>query len=168
LGLSLGGAVALGVLLGRRGATEQASFPGLAELRLKAAATHGGETFAIATGPIDDEAEGLFTLDFVTGDLMCTVINPRNYSFGGQFGINITSALPAEKAKKPSYLIATGSINARTGSAGCICYVVDANTGDVAAFSFPWTKSLTSVGVPQMQPMRQVGKWQARSVNLRQ
>ena len=35
-------------------------------------------------GPqVDDDVEGLYTLDFVTGDLQCFVINPRNGQFGG-------------------------------------------------------------------------------------
>ncbi len=39
------------------------------ETVLNASASHGGETFAMATGPVDADVEGLFMLDFLTGEL---------------------------------------------------------------------------------------------------
>ena len=50
---------------------------------LNATTTHGGTTMAIATGPIDGGNEGFFVLDFITGDLSCNVVNPRNGTLGG-------------------------------------------------------------------------------------
>jgi hypothetical protein len=172
IGLAVGGAVAVGVLLGRQ-ADSHALAASLAELKLHAMSSHGAESFAIATGPVDEDVEGLFTLDFLTGDLQCFVINPRNGAFGGWFRANVLDALPAEKGKKPSYLLVTGQINVTGGYGGqrpaaSLCYVVDANTGDVAAFSFPWARAATSAGVPQASPMRLVGKWKARNLELRQ
>src|SRR2546423_472901 len=92
LGLTLGGAVALGVLLGQR-STSPAGMPSLAELKLKASASHGSDTFAIATGYVDEDVEGLYTLDFLTGDLQCFVVNPRNGAMGGWFKTNVASVL---------------------------------------------------------------------------
>jgi len=171
LGLSIGGAVVVGVLVGQRNSA--AALPGFEELRLKATATHGGETFAVATGHVDEDVEGLFTLDFLTGDLQCFVVNLRTRSIGGLFRTNVTAALNAEKGKKPNYLLVTGDA-ASIGNVGgqrpaaALCYVVDANSGDVAAFSFFWNKSAMSSGTPQPGEMLLVGKWQARNVNLRQ
>jgi len=54
VGLSIGGAVAAGVFIGR-GRSQASIIPGLADLHLKASASHGSDTFAIATGPIDDD-----------------------------------------------------------------------------------------------------------------
>ena len=70
-GLLLGLAVAVGILLGRPTANPWE------EIRLKATASHGAASFAMATGPVDDAVEGLYCLDFVTGDLTCYVLNPR-------------------------------------------------------------------------------------------
>jgi hypothetical protein len=170
LGLAIGGGIAVGVLLGQRNATV-AGLPGLGDLQLKAMASHGTDTFAIATGPVDDDVEGLFTLDFLTGDLSCFVINPRNGAFGGMFKANVANVLSVEKGKKPSYLMATGTINVGGGSGGqrpaaSLCYVVDANTGEVAAFTFPWAKTATTAGIAQATEMRLVGKWKARSRDL--
>jgi hypothetical protein len=168
VGLAIGGAATLGVLLGQRG-SGVAAVPGLGGLQLKAMASHGAETFAIATGHVDEDVEGLYTLDFLTGDLQCFVINPRNGAMGGWFKTNVAGVMSVEKGKKPSYLIATGGINVAGGYGGqrpaaSLCYVVDANTGEVAAFSFPWAKAATSAGVAQATEMRLVGKWKARNI----
>jgi hypothetical protein len=170
LGLALGGAMTLGVLLGQR--HPAADMPSLAELQLKAAATHGGETFAMATGSIDEDVEGLFTLDYLTGDLQCFVINPRNGGVGGWFQTNVANIF-SEKGKKPSYLLATGTINVAGGYGGgrpanSLCYVADANSGEIAAFTFPWVKAATSAGVAQASPMRLVKMWKARQDVVRQ
>src|SRR5688572_8028363 len=82
IGLAIGGAMTAGVLIGKQSVVPDAA---LAELRLKAAASHGGETFAMATGLIDDGVEGLFCLDYLTGDLSCFVVNPRTGAPGGVF-----------------------------------------------------------------------------------
>jgi hypothetical protein len=167
IGLAIGGGLALGLIIGQRNATLPDSV--LAELKLKAMASHGSDTFAIATGPVDDDVEGLYTLDFLTGDLSCFVVNARNGAFGGLFKTNVAAMMGAEKGKKPNYLMVTGQINAVGNYGGarpaaCLCYVVDANTGDVAAFSFPWTKAATSAGVTQATEMRLVGKWKVRNI----
>lgn len=166
IGLGIGGSLSVGLLVGKQTATLPDSV--LAELRLKAAASHGSDTFAIATGPIDDEVEGLYTLDFLTGDLSCFVINSRTGSFGGGFKTNVAGVLSSEKGKKPNYLMVTGQINAVGGSNGgrpaaCLCYVVDANTGGAAAFTFPWTKAMATSGQAQGGELRAIGPWKVRN-----
>ena len=169
LGLVIGGAMVVGVLLGRH---DTAGLPGLEELKLKAMASHGSDTFAIATGPVDEEVEGLFTLDFLTGDLQCFVVNARAAAPGGWFKTNIAKDLNIEKGKKPSYLLVTGNVNTR-GAAGnarpasSLVYVVDANSGDAACYSFLWSKAFASTGTAQMREMNLVAKWKARSLTLR-
>ena len=170
LGLTIGGAMTVGVLVGQRSPALGAA-AGFNDVQHKATASHGTDSFAIATGPIDDNVEGLFTLDFLTGDLSCFVINPRNMSVGGIFKTNVASQLGAQKGKKPNYLLATGTVNVSGGArmAASICYVVDANTGTVAAFGFPWTKAATTAGAPQVAPMQVIGTpWKARTVDLQQ
>lgn len=172
VGLSIGGALALGIWVGKSPAT--AAGPNLAELRLKAMASHGSETFAIATGPVDDGVEGLYTLDFLTGDLSCYVINNKLGGVGGFFRTNIAKDLEVAKGKKPSYLIATGVFSPGGGAAsnvraaGCICYVVDANTGEVAAYTFPWSKQDLNTGRGQLSDMKLMYKWKARDLPLDQ
>jgi hypothetical protein len=171
IGLAIGGALSAGIWLGSA-RHPAAAIPNLHELKLQAMASHGAETFAIATGPIESDVEGLFTLDYLTGELQCFVINPRFGGLGGWFKTNIATSLTPEKGKKPSYLIATGVLNVKTGvtnnyrPAGCVCYVVDANTGEAAAYSFPWSPNAGNVGVTQATDMKLIYKWKARTLNL--
>lgn len=173
VGLAIGGALSAGIWLGADSRGEQAALPNLGELKLQAMASHGAETFAIATGPVDEEVEGLYTLDFLTGDLQCYVINPRTGGLGGWFKTNIAKDLSPEKGKKPAYLIATGLLTPKGGSygnfrpAGSICYVVDANTGEVAAYWFPWAKQ-ASAQASQYSDMKLLYKWKARALELRE
>src|SRR4051794_2768076 len=81
IGLAIGGGLAMGLIIGQRSATLPEGV--MADLKLKAMASSSSDTFAVATGPVDDDVEGFYTLDFLTGDLSCFVINARNGSFGG-------------------------------------------------------------------------------------
>jgi hypothetical protein len=168
IGLTLGGALAAGVVIGRWNSAD-----GAGDLRLNAMAAQSNDNFAIATGVIDDEVEGLFTLDFLTGDLQCYVVNPRTGALGGWFKTNVAKDLPPEGTKKPAYLLVTGTIQTQgaTGNqrpAGSLCYVVDGNTGNAAAYSFPWGKSYSAQGQAQSTPMITVGKWKTRTVGVRE
>jgi hypothetical protein len=172
VGLAIGGVLTAGVVLGRIGTAPSAALPRLGDLQLKALASHGSDSFAIATGIVDEDSEGLFTLDYLTGDLQCFVIT-RNLQVGGWFKTNVAKELPPEGSKKPNYLIATGKINIQGAygnqrPAGSVCFVVDANTGNVAAYSFPWDKSRSAAGAAQAKEMVSVAKWKSRSVNLRE
>jgi hypothetical protein len=170
VGLALGGGMTVGVLLERQTAS---GIQSLDSLKLKAMASHGSDTFAIATGPIDDEVEGLFTLDFLTGELQCFVVNSRAAAPGGWFKTNIAKDMSIEKGKKPNFLIATGQYTVR-GSYGnarpaaSLVYVADANTGEVAVYTFPWNKAAASAAAVQASEMRLVAKWKARSLELRE
>src|SRR4051812_46171536 len=58
---------------------------------LHAAATHGIDKFAIATGLVDSSVEALYFLDFLTGDMRAAVINPKNGKFTSFFTRNIAA-----------------------------------------------------------------------------
>ena len=63
------------------------------EFPLQAATATVGGSFAIATGMIDSDVEGLFVLDFVTGDLQCAVLNFRTGKFNAVFRANVLQDL---------------------------------------------------------------------------
>jgi hypothetical protein len=157
-----------GVVIGMRADTPHVA--ALDELRLKASASSGAETFAIATGQIDGEVEGLFCLDYLTGDLSCFVISPRGKGFAGLFKTNIVKDLPAEKGKKPAYVMVTGGINVRgaPNAPASLVYVADANSGVWAAYSFTWNRSASAAGVTQAQPMVLITGGKARELTLRE
>lgn len=171
IGLAIGGAMTAGVLIGKQSVVPDAA---LAELRLKAAASHGGETFAMATGLIDDGVEGLFCLDYLTGDLSCFVVNPRTGAPGGVFKTNVGADMGSgEKGKKPSYVMVTGIFQARGGNYGntqiasSLVYVADANTGTVAIYGMPWSKQATVGGITQGGKLVKVYSGKVRSLDVR-
>lgn len=172
-GLGMGLMLGLGMTAGLLWSTQARGVPAWPQgLPLHASTASSSDTMAMATGRVDDQVEGIFTLDFITGDLQGYVLNPRAGKFVGRFGTNITSQLPVEKGKKPSYVLTTGawepvgaSTNARP--AGCVVYVADTNTGMVAAYTFPWVKGAASTGITQQTPMIPLDGFKARNITLR-
>jgi len=142
-------------------------------LPLHASTACSSESLAIATGQVDQDVEGIFTLDFISGDLQCFVLNPRTGKFVGWFKTNVTKELAVDKGKKPQYLLTTGMWSPVGGStnqrpAGCVAYVADANTGLFAAYTFPWVKGAASTGITQSTPMITLDGNKARVITLRQ
>jgi hypothetical protein len=178
LGLSLGLATTAGVVIGFRASDspDTAANPIGAkfdEMKLHAMGAMGAETMAITTGPVDEEAEGVFFLDFLTGDLQCFVLNPRVGKFTGWFKTNVVKDLPVEKGKKPAYIICSGAWNPTRGGgnarpAQCVVYVCDTNTGAFAAYSFPWVRGTGSTLQTQASPMITLDGGRARTLELRE
>lgn len=177
LGLLVGVGMSLGTVIGMRAAgvgsapvSAQAAFE---EVRLRASASHGAETMAMATGAVDNEVEGVFFLDFLTGDLQCFTLNPRIGKFTGWFKTNVVKELPVEKGKKPAYIMVTGGWNALRGGGGArpaasVVYVCDTNTGNFAAYSFPYITGTTSTMAAQAAPMITLDGGKARNLELRE
>jgi len=169
-GLFVGIGMLIGALVARQDTLQTPQFP--AEL-LHASATDSTNTMAIATGHIADGVEGLFVLDFITGNLQCTVLNPRTGGAGGMFQYNVSSDLGVQQGKQPRYLMTTGvaefripGLGGNVRPAGCVCYVADANTGRYAAYALPWNKVASQYNATQSNPMRFLYKGAARNVAL--
>jgi hypothetical protein len=126
----------------------------LADIMVRAAAAHGGDTMAMATGTVDEQ-EGLFVLDFLTGELQCYVLNARGPSvFFAHYRTNVINALGVEQGKKPSYAMVTGDVAFLRGAAiarpaGSVVYVCDTNTGNIAVYGIPWNRTAAAAGRPQ-------------------
>ena len=84
IGLLFGVAMLIGAVVAMNARSPELVLP----TDLHATATHGNDAFAIATGDIADGVEGVFFLDFLTGELQCRVINRRTGQLGGQFRQN--------------------------------------------------------------------------------
>lgn len=173
VGLAMGLLVGVGMMVGTLVALQGSSSTQiqLPETILNATATHGGSTMAIATGPIDESTEGLFVLDFITGELQASVINPRTGAIGGMFKKNVVADLGVEQGKQPKYLLVTGRASFRvsggaTRPAESIIYVADENTGRFAAYFLPWNRQAASYNYAQVNPMILLGKGSARNIEL--
>jgi hypothetical protein len=170
LGLAVGAAMLVGALVGR-------AIDGMSELRfpetqLHATASDSGDTFAMATGMVSDGVEGVFFLDFLTGDLQCWVMNRRTGQLGGLFKHNVVADLGIDTGKKPKYLMVTGLAPFSRGSsavrtADSLVYVADENTGHFAAYALPWNRNAAAANAPQAARMILVGKGAARTLDLR-
>lgn len=157
--------IALGaVLVGAwHGAT---SFP-----RAEAAATHGADNFAIATGLVSDDLEALYFLDFLTGDLRAATISRRNGAFTGFFQRNIMSDFEGVQ-EKPRFLMVTGIADLPRGSGPAqlgksLIYVAEASSGQVYAYALPYSSSLNAAGKAQTGGFVKVGGGSFRDAFVR-
>jgi len=175
LGLCMGLLVAVGVVIGSRVTLDPHGKEPLIELPerlLHASATHGSEEFAVATGPISDDSEGIFFLDYLTGELNCYVLYPRFNKFGAHFNTNVVEALGVKRQKSPKYVMVTGVAGFRGGSSlgkqpgNCVVYIADANTGTFACYGIPWNKSKENNGILQQEKLVFIAKGTARHLDI--
>ena len=129
-----------------------------------AATAVADEAFAACTAPIDDGIEGLFLLDFETGDLTGGVLNRTTSKFSTGYRCNVLKDLgfKAGKAKSPKFLLTTGLAdfagNAATTMARSVLYVTDAATGVTVAYGIPWNAQQANAAAPtsaQLMPLDQ-------------
>lgn len=142
-----------------QGRSEPRPWSGLDLSQVSSAAM--GSNMAVATGQVSDEAEGVFFLDFLTGDLQCLVYYPRMGAFGARYYTNVQAQLPAS-GKNGQYLMVTGNaISTRSSSnlrpANCLVYITDVNSGMFAAYAVPWSKTAESSSQAQGGPLVFVG-----------
>ncbi len=144
-------ALVVGILIGR---VRSDLPPGWPSVPLHASATAVSENLAIATGLLGDDVEGLFVLDGLSGDLQCTVFNPRIRQFNSLFRRNVIVDMRLDATKKPEFLMVTGELGTLRLIAEymgqCIVYVVEVNTGTFVAYGVPWQRSAFNAGRAQM------------------
>lgn len=127
----------------------------LPPIEAHATASQSHDNFVIATGSIEDDIEGLFFLDFLTGDLKATVLNARRPGFNAFYQYNISADFNTAAVQNPKYLMVTGlardqQVAGASGRLGrCVLYVVEATSGQVVAYGLPWNPSSHSAGKPQ-------------------
>ncbi len=118
---------------------------------LHAVSTDRSQSFAIATGPVDEEVEAVYFLDFLTGDLNAVVLNRQLNGFTGFYRYNVLNDLGIDPAKAPQYMMVTGMTSPRAGSSRmrpglAAVYVAEVTSGWVAAYAIPWSKSARAAG----------------------
>ncbi len=138
---------------------------------LHATATDGYENFSIATGLVDNEVEGLYFLDYLTGDLVGAVINPRTGKFNARFTYNISRDFTGS-GRNAKYLMVTGLVNMPRARAGfqpaqSVVYIADTTSGQVGAYIMPWNSSMQAAGKPQDGTFQALDLKQFRSAVIR-
>jgi hypothetical protein len=137
-----------------------------------AVATAQIESFAVCTAPIDDEGEGIFFLDYLTGDLKGATISPRNGKFMVFFQANVTTDLGIDPAKAPKYLLVSGLNDFRRAAGNQLfgnstVYVAELTTGKVAAYAIPWQRSARNATAPGHVNLTLLDIFQFRNVQVR-
>lgn len=165
----------VGVLLGSHfkgelNGSAQAAIDDFNETLLHASTASTGDHFSLATGLIDQDAEGVFVLDYVTGILKCAVLNHRTGKFAALFTTNVTKDLGASKNAK--YQMVTGLVNFNRGSSFIrpgmsVVYVLDSNSGKMAAYGIPWQRDAAQTGRPQLGMLKTIDGMQVRTIQLR-
>jgi hypothetical protein len=139
--------------------------------RAFATATHGADNFAIATGLVDDGIEGLYFLDFLTGDLRAAVVSRRNGEFTGFFQHNVMGDFD-QVADTPRFLMVTGEADIPRGRGPTqigksLVYVAEATSGQVFAYALPFDATSNAAGKPQVGGFIRVGGGSFRDVFVR-
>ena len=157
-GALLAGGVVVGMPLGWRLASSR-ELP-----KAFAITSQADETFAICTAPIDmaNGVEGIFVLDFATGDLTGGVLNAGSGMFATSYKWNVLGDLGFQpgQAKNPRFLLVAGSAelrpNPRLGRrqmAPSVIYVTDCTTGATAAYGIPWSPQQANAATPMMSEL---------------
>jgi hypothetical protein len=129
--------VSIGVLIGFLLAAVMPARP------LHAVATHGADGFALATGLIDNNIEGVYFLDYLTGDLKGAVLNLNTGVFTTFYQRNVLKDLQVEGGKAPKFLMVTGISQLRQRgnqfqAAAAVIFVMECTSGNLAAYGVPW------------------------------
>ncbi|MEC8338677.1 MAG: hypothetical protein VXZ84_11095 [Planctomycetota bacterium] len=116
-----------------------------------ASTASGTDGFSVATGPIDENVEGLFLLDGLTGDLTCSVVSVFNGKFFARMQRNVLNDLSLDNDKNTRLLMVTGSWRFRSQTSqrrpsNSLVYVVDSSSGNYAAYAVPWNKLAANKG----------------------
>jgi hypothetical protein len=107
------------------------------------------DTFAIATGPVDEMTEAVYFLDFRTGELNAVVIGRgAGIQVLGAYHAKVIEPLKLEASTDPKFLMVTGMTDlARGGRLGAVqpskavVYVAEVTSGRCAAFGIPFNKT---------------------------
>lgn len=132
--------------------------------RALAATADRSQQFAMITVPvgmqgaaIHDPLEGIFVLDFLTGQLKGAVMNRQAGTFGAQYYRNVADDFKLPPKAEPQYSIATGvsQLAARPGAsfASGIIYIGELKSGKIVAYAFNWRETRLKLPPQPLIPM---------------
>jgi hypothetical protein len=134
---------------------------------LHAMATDRVDTYAMATGLVDEDVEAVYFLDFLTGELRALVLGRQAGGISGVYTFNVGGHLGIDPNKNPRYMMVTGMLNLRRGGsrmqAGrAVVYVAEVTSGKMGAYAIPWNPSLAASGQTMTLNLVPVATYQFR------
>lgn len=108
--------------------------------------------FAMVTVPvgtsaagISDPMDGVFVLDFLTGQLKGAVLNRQNGKFTSFYLRDLAKDFNVDPEKEPHYAMVTGyaQLAGRGGAtfASGVVYIGELSSGRIHAYAFPWKEA---------------------------
>jgi hypothetical protein len=151
IGLGIGIGIGVGVIVGLL-------FGGVwPQTPLHATATDRTDSFAMASGLVEDNVEAVYFLDFLTGDLNAVVMGRQSGHFTSYFKTNVAADMGIDATKNPRYMLITGTVDLRRASrlqySQALVYVAEITTGKVTAYAIPWSQALQQGGQGGVQPL---------------
>jgi hypothetical protein len=118
---------------------------------LHAMATDRVDTYAMATGMVDEDVEAVYFLDFLTGELKALVMGKQVGGISGVYTFNVAAHLGIDPSKNPRYMMVTGIVSLRRGgsrmqASRAVVYVAEISSGKMGAYAIPWNPSLAAAG----------------------
>lgn len=93
-------------------------------------------------GGVRDNLEGVFVLDFLTGQITGGVLSSKTGTFLHGYAYNVAADFQIDPNKQPNYAIVTGNTGlvsrGRVTMATGVIYVGELNSGLVIAYGFPY------------------------------
>lgn len=118
-------------------------------------------TCQVDTSPnnIVSQAEAIFVLDFVTGQLRGALMNNKTGKFTNFYQRNVAEDFDVEPGTEPHYAVVAGQANlpskGRYTTAAGIVYIAELNSGLCIGYAFQYRDSQTAIPVFELAPADQ-------------
>ena len=138
---------------------------------LHAMATDRVDTYAMATGMVDEDVEAVYLLDFLTGELQALVLGRQVGGVSGIYTFNVAGHLGIDPNKNPRYMMVTGVVGLRRGgsrmqASRAVVYVAEITSGKIGAYAIPWNPSLAAAGQTMTLSLVPVATYQFRGSQI--
>lgn len=103
--------------------------------------------FGILTTPVASNVEGVFVLDYLTGQMTGAVLNPSTGQFSHTYARSIAKDFGVDGKAKPHYVFAAGQVALRGNRnvpypGASVLYVGDKGSGKVVAYSMNFPRKV--------------------------
>lgn len=128
-----------------------------------------GKSLSMATGSIELGTDALYTLDHLTGDLTCWILNSRSGAVSTSFRVSAATAMGI--TGEADYVMTTGYMEFSGGNEGnvkpalSVVYVGDGNSGKAVCFVLMYNKQALVRGDATGGELRLISQMETRSIN---
>jgi hypothetical protein len=128
-----------------------------------------GKSLSMATGPVEEGIEALYTLDHLTGDLHCWLLNSHTGAVAASFQASAAEALGV--VGEGDYVMTTGLMDF-VGIEGAVrpswsaVYVGDGNTGKVVGYVLMYNRGAIQRGEVGPGELRLISEMVTRAANI--